>query len=191
MKLIFIPLFFTFVFLFPKKESKVIHIIPEGNVDKETLVLIKNKIETFYGFKCSFEPKIYFTKDLLSKSKKRYDALKILKNFKSPKNILIITEKDIVHKNEERNIDEWGIIGLGFRPGTVCVVSTYRIKNNVTKNKFNDRLLKVSLHEIGHNLGIDHCNNDSKCLMSAANGKVSRIDSEKFYICDKCRKQIK
>lgn len=194
MKTILIPLFILFAFLAPKTQSyvhkediKTINIIPLGNVNSLSIKITKNALEEFYGYKCVVHNSEKLSNDLLSKSGRRYDARKILKKYNSDKNILIITEKDIITKL--RGIEEWGILGLGIRPGKVCVVSTYRM-NKGNNNKFHDRLTKVSIHEVGHNLGLDHCKNHSKCLMNDANGTVSKIDSEKIWMCEKCSRQI-
>lgn len=171
------------------KKQIVIHATPLGDVDNEHLKLVKTCIKNFYGFNCVVDNKEPLTKDLLAISKTRYDANKIIAKYKSDKNILLVTNVDITHFNRVKNIKEYGIIGLGYRPGTTCVVSTFRIKNT-TKEKFTDRLIKVTLHEVGHNLGLPHCKYDKKCLMNDANGTVKQIDMEKIWLCDNCKKII-
>ena len=79
---------------------------------------------------------------------------------------------------------------MGFRPGTTCVVSTFRIKKRVGEKKMLDRLKKVSIHEVGHNLGLDHCEYDRECLMNEVRGNVKQIDRERVWLCDNCRKII-
>lgn len=190
MKSIIIPLFFVISSLLYKQKPNVVHIQPLGFVPSEELNSIKNSIETFYGFECKINESVNLSDDLLSKSKTRYDANKILQKYNSNKKIILVTQKDIVHHNKIRNVQEWGIIGLGYMPGNVCVISTYRIKNKVSREKFESRLTKVSLHEIGHNLGLNHCTKSSLCLMNDANGTVKTIDKEKIMLCDNCKKQI-
>ena len=190
MKYIIIPLFFIFSFVV-KPKDRVVYILPLGNVNFSSLNEIKSSVETFYGFKCIIRDSVHLSKDILTESRKRYDALKILRKYNSRENLLIVTEKDIAHYNIKRGVKEWGIVGLGYRPGTVCVVSTYRIKKNVSEKIFIDRLKKVSIHEVGHNLGIGHCTKDKQCLMNDKNGLVSQIDKEKMFICANCRKSIR
>jgi predicted Zn-dependent protease len=126
---------------------------------------------------------------ILAASKTRYEASKIIEKYNSNKNVLLLTDVDIVYFDKIKNIKEYGIIGLGLRPGKTCVVSTFRIKN-AGQEKLLDRLKKVSIHEVGHNLGIDHCNYDIECLMNDARGTVKQIDRERVWLCDNCRKII-
>lgn len=171
------------------KKERVIFIRPLGNVNPEYVSFVKSSIEDFYGFKCEVLSTVEVSDDILSKSKKRCDANKILTKFKTDSNIVLVTEKDICHKRGK--VDEYGIIGLGFCPGKVCVISTCRIKNKVSKKTFYNRLKKVTLHEMGHNLGIPHCSTSDKCLMNDAKGTVKTIDKEDLYICNNCVKKIK
>lgn len=205
MKKIFIPLFIFIgiiiltVILLPfnkinlvnviKQEEKVIHITPLGNVNQKYLELVKGYVQNFYGFKCVIDNKEPLTKDILAKSGIRYEASKIISKYKSNKNVLLLTDVDIACFNKEENIKEYGIIGLGYRPGKTCVVSTFRIKNS-GQEKLLDRLKKVSIHEVGHNLGLDHCNYDRECLMNDARGTVKQIDRERVWLCDNCRRII-
>lgn len=169
--------------------KKIVMILPLGDVKPEYLKLVKNSVESFYGFECVIKPKVNLTNDLLSKSKTRYNADKILNKFKTKENLLIITEKDIATK--KGNYEEWGILGLGQRPGNTCVISTFRMKKNVSVEVLYDRLEKVSLHEIGHNLGLGHCDYHIECLMNDARGTIRQVDREKKWLCQKCHNLIK
>lgn len=175
---------------FVTTKPKTIYIQPLGNVNQEYVNYIKKAVENFYGYKCVIKSKLNVTNDILAASKTRYEAGKILKKYNSKDNVLLLTEKDIAHRKSSK-FPEWGIFGLGYRPGTTCVISTFRLKINVSKTTFLERLKKVSLHEIGHNLGLAHCTNNKKCLMNDAGGTVKQVDREKIWFCKKCWNQIK
>jgi len=75
--------------------------------------------------------------------------------------------------------EDWGVMGLGFRPGKACVISTFRIKGKNREEKF----AKVIVHEFGHTRGLDHCP-VKDCLMRDAEGK-DHLDEETSF-CKTC-----
>ena len=171
-------------------KEHIIYIQPLGNVDSECLNYLKKSVEDFYGYKCRIKTKLELTSHILTNSKTRYDANKILDKYNSKINLLIITEKDIAYKKSNQFL-EWGIFGLGLRPGQTCVVSTFRLKKKVSKSQMLIRLKKVALHEIGHNLGLSHCKNNRECMMNDAGGTIKQVDREKIWFCEKCWEQLK
>jgi len=191
MKKISILLLLIFVVSsFINTKPKTIYIQPLGDVNLEYMDYIKKSVENFYGYDCVIKSKLNLTTDVLAGSKTRYEAGKILKKYNSKDNVLLLTEKDIAHR-KSNDFPEWGVFGLGFRPGTTCVISTFRLKKNVSKAKFLERLKKVALHEIGHNLGLEHCTNDKECMMTSASGTIKQVDMEKIWFCSKCWSLIK
>jgi archaemetzincin len=65
------------------------------------------------------------------------------------------------------------------------------LKRNASKELFQERLAKVCLHEIGHNLGLPHCTSgDKRCFMNDAKGSIKEVDQEKLFLCEKCKKQL-
>lgn len=83
---------------------------------------------------------------------------------------------------------DWGIFGLGYMPGPACVISSYRLKTN-NKELFYNRVKKVVIHELGHNLGLPHCPNKG-CVMQDAVERISTIDDEGMELCGECRKNV-
>ena len=187
MKKIVLLLLVGIICSFTTYTPKTIYIQPLGDVNQEYLTYIKKSVTDFYGYTCIIQPKINLAKDILAASKTRYEASKILNKFKSNKNVLLITEKDIAYR-KSASFPEWGIFGLGLQPGNTCVISTYRLKKKVTTQQMLVRLKKVALHEIGHNLGLKHCSNHKDCLMNDAKGTIQQVDREKIWFCSKCSK---
>jgi archaemetzincin len=177
------------------KPAKVIHILPLGAVHTGYINEIISAVRKFYGYDCIVLPPAEPTQDIMANSNTRYEASKILNKFNSRDYRLIITEQDIACANEERKVNEWGIFGLGYWPGTTCVVSTFRLRKTngklVSNALFMERLDKIVLHEIGHNLGLDHCTNNPQCMMNDACGTIKEVDQERMWFCDRCRKLLK
>jgi archaemetzincin len=74
-----------------------------------------------------------------------------------------------------------------------AVVSTHRLRQEfyglpTDPEILRQRLLKESLHELGHTYGLRHCP-DYTCVMSASNG-VERIDLKQAEFCLTCAKSI-
>lgn len=190
-----VPLYFLFCGATSLEQGAVtkkqlIYIQPLGEVHQNYLTYLKKSIKAFYGYDCVIKPKANFTDAILASSKTRYEASKILKKYHSKQNILVITEKDIAHKKSTK-FPEWGVFGLGFRPGNTCVISTFRLKKGVSESQMLVRLKKVALHEIGHNLGLPHCSFHKECMMRDAGGTVKQVDREKIWFCQNCWKKLK
>ena len=89
-----------------------------------------------------------------------------------------ITTVDISTTNEERGVDDWGVMGLGFCPGNACVISNKRLKDKSANGFF-----KVVIHEVGHTSGLSHCPT-AGCYMRDAEGGDHTADENGF--CEKC-----
>jgi archaemetzincin len=133
----------------------------------------------------------------------RYRADKIIRHLREikPDNIdyiLALTDRDISTTKKDvsgntlspaSKYDDWGVFGLGYRPGPSCIVSTFRIQNT-SKTKFFGRLQKISIHEVGHNLGLQHCDTQ-QCVMRDAVESILTVDAVQPYFCDKCKRKIR
>ncbi|WP_366941751.1 hypothetical protein [uncultured Psychroserpens sp.] len=91
-------------------------------------------------------------------------------------------------KTPESKYSDWGIFGLGYRPGKSCVISTFRLKHKKPKI-FESRAQKIAVHEIGYNLGLSHCNHN-ECVMQDAVETILTVDSAGFELCENCRYDI-
>lgn len=52
-----------------------------------------------------------------------------------------------------------------------------------------ERLKKVTMHELGHNLGLPHCPN-KHCFMQDAAETIKTIDGVELNLCEECRDQL-
>lgn len=111
----------------------------------------------------------------------RYRAdslLRFLDPFGSADTVVIgLTEKDI--STTKNNVKDWGIMGLAYRPGNACVVSSFRLSSKARATQF----YKVAIHELGHTQGLPHCP-DKACFMRDAEGG-NPLDEETGF-CASC-----
>lgn len=85
------------------------------------------------------------------------------------------------------------VFGEAQLDGVVSVVSTYRLDNVIyglpaDPVLFFERVLKESVHELGHSFGLYHCRN-LDCAMHASTA-VEDIDVKGAFLCSDCRTQI-
>ena len=173
------------------EEQKIIYIIPLNNVKQSDVSLAHEELKSFYKYNVVILNRDVIPTQLRNPSGK-YNANKILK-FLGEKyeyldgKLIGITNVNISTKRTLNNVvhNDWSILGFGGINGQSCVVST---KNMVTNH--NDRLSKVTIHEVGHTLGLSHCDYDPKCLMNDAKGRASKVDSEEKMMCQNCRNAI-
>lgn len=169
----------------------IIAIQPLGFSDVKQLKWLQSNIETYYHFKVILLPDMGLPEEAWYAPRRRYKADKLIRILKTEKSdsvqyIIGITSKDISTKKGE--ISDFGIMGLGFCPGKSCVVSTFRLKTADVRLLY-ERLAKVALHEIGHNLGLPHCTTKD-CFMHDAEASIKQVDSEKLDLCSNCKSKI-
>jgi archaemetzincin len=68
-------------------------------------------------------------------------------------------------------------MGFGYKPGNASVASIYRVKNE-------EQFFKVCIHELGHNMGLSHCEVKT-CFMRNAEG--GNPTDEETGFCENCR----
>jgi archaemetzincin len=129
---------------------------------------------------------IDFPENSYYKPRNRYRADSIIKSLRSKigEDSVIVGLSNLDISTTKNEIKDWGVMGLGYKPGKACVVSDFRLSS---KNK-NQQFYKLVLHELGHTAGLPHCVVKT-CLMRDAEGG-NPLDEEKDF-CNTCKSFLK
>jgi len=85
------------------------------------------------------------------------------------------------------------IFGQAYLGGSAGIVSMYRLDNKryglLTDNQLLlERLIKETIHELGHMVGLIHCR-EPLCVMRSST-YVEDIDQKSRHLCHKCRSEL-
>lgn len=184
-------------------EDKVVGILPYEGISKSQSDIIAKTIADFYNIKTIVLKKSELPKSAfvtIKSPRYRADSIIRFQDRNMPDEVdyvLGITAKDVsVTKNSPDGTikkpvwkyNDFGVMGLAYRPGKSAIVSNFRLKNK-DKQLETERFKKVTIHEFGHNLGLSHCPSQS-CIMQSASEKIATIDNEKMALCPKCREKV-
>lgn len=187
-----------------KNDVTTVGIQPFDGFDESLTDTVATSIREVYGFRVVMLPALPLPNNAYVNIKSpRYRADTLIRYLKKVKPdsidyILGLTSHDISTtkkgpdrktKKPESKYSDWGIFGLAFSPGRSCIVSTFRL-NNHNKALLITRLKKVSVHELGHNLGLRHCNSPN-CVMRDAEETIKTVDKVNLTLCDDCKRKIK
>lgn len=166
--------------------QKVIVIQPLGDFNQEQSNSIFSKIRTINP-NVVLRAAIPFPENAYYRPRHRYRADSIIKNLKNHigKDSVIVGLSHCDISTTKNGIKDWGVMGLGYRPGKSCVVSDFRLLS--VKNK-DQQFYKLVLYELGHTAGLPHCKVET-CLMRDAEGG-NPLDEEKDF-CRNCNNYLK
>lgn len=179
---------FTLLLSCEKKEMQLIKkpefnliIQPYTDISEESVRYVSSKLKKTSPNVKILKP-ISLPKNAFYEPRNRYRAdllIKTLANSAKANEVYLgITSKDIsVKKNTEK---DWGVLGLGYKPGKSCVISSFRL----SKMNKNEQLFKVAIHELGHTQGLNHCP-VKFCYMRDAEG--GNPTNEETDFCKKCK----
>ncbi|GAA4151865.1 archaemetzincin family Zn-dependent metalloprotease [Chryseobacterium ginsenosidimutans] len=154
---------------------------PFEDLQSEKVEFVTNELKKVYPNVKILES-IDFPQNTYYKDRNRYRADSIIKflskNTKEGFVTIGLTSKDI--STTKGKIKDFGVMGLGFRPGKACVASSFRLN----KQNSNEQFFKIAIHELGHTQGLKHCSQKT-CFMRDAEGK--NPTDEEIDFCKKCK----
>jgi len=166
---------------------------PVGDVDLEFIQTLVGELKARIPVEVNIIPVLWSLTppiEAFDFDRMQYDALHVARwlgalyeGFRSPGKLLVL---GIL--GGDGYVDGYNFVfGLALREESVAVVFTKRLAGG-SRELFIERLLKESLHEIGHLLGLDHCD-DKACVMSFSNSLLE-VDMKHASYCGKCRLKL-
>lgn len=195
-----IVLFFIFSIFFSCSETKSEKIIKIFPLNQNDTLLISSAFEAckiFSDYKIEVAEHRKIPDDFITLKKgKRYKALEIIRWLNKEKvtiSIGITGEEICIDKKDKHgNIkvpkdkySDWAVFGLGYLGKSGSVVSYKRLEEGMLRH---NRLQKIVIHEIGHNLGLSHCANN--CVMNDAAEQIATVDNAPKDFCKHCKGKI-
>lgn len=165
-----------------------------GKIEEDIIKVISKEIESAMNFPVKqIKMDVKMIKNTFSIERNQFLASRILKK------IAQYTPSDCLKTLGIIDVDIYTpiftfIFGQSQFEGRVSLISLHRLKQDFYALPSNnelliERALKESLHELGHNFGLSHCDNPS-CVMHFSNNVV-KIDRKGKDFCKDCKKFLK
>jgi archaemetzincin len=170
----------------------LVHLLPVGKVDASLLRDLRAKIPQCLQVDCEIYPASLDPAPSYHAERQQYHSSEILQRMQAlvrPRDwrLLAVADVDLYIPILKY------VFGEAQMGGPCAVVSLHRLRQEFYGLDRDDgllgqRLLKESIHELGHTLDLRHCQ-DYRCMMASSHS-VEWIDLRESAFCDSCRSQV-
>lgn len=168
----------------------LVDVVPIGEVTAQAKREISDALRSVYGAEVRLSDAQEAPDVAYDEGRDQYRAeelIELAQRVGTGDKSIAITPLDLFYRR--RNY----VFGLAYLDGQASVVSTYRLQtssdggfSNKSANEiFVDRVRKEVVHEFGHTLGLDHCDNN-RCVMNFS-PTVREVDVKEETLCGSCQ----
>jgi archaemetzincin len=155
---------------------------PLGEVDSGLLKWLAEELEKKFGMRVTVGYGMRIPEECFNRRRNQFNSTCILMAMKVEEITLFITPEDIYA--EGMNF----VFGEAEINGKKAIISFSRLKSPDFE-LFRQRILKESVHELGHVFGLMHCKTRG-CVMNFS-PSVFEVDKKSADFCEKCSKKLK
>ncbi len=170
----------------------LVHLLPVGKVEVSLLQDLRAAIPQWLPVACEILPVALDPAPAYHAEREQYHSSEILQRMQSlvqPRDwrLLAVADVDLYIPILKY------VFGEAQMAGPCAIVSAHRLHQEFYGLDRDDallsqRLLKESVHELGHTLSLRHCE-DYRCVMASSHS-VEWIDLRETSLCEACRAQV-
>jgi len=171
---------------------KLLQLLPIGNLDGRLLMDLGPALADTFHMPCEVIPRLLDPEIAFHGERQQYHSSELLEQMQC------FLTRDTWRILGVTNVDLYipiltFVFGEAQMGGPCAIVSNLRLRQDFyglpqDAEVFRRRLLKESVHEIGHTLNLTHCD-DYQCVMAPSHA-VEWIDLKDSELCTSCRSQI-
>jgi len=169
----------------------LVHLLPVGEVEGTLLEQIRGAIRDCFQVRCDISAATLDPKPSYHPERQQYHSSEILQRMQAlfgpaDFHVLGITSVDLYIPILQY------VFGEAQLGGRFAIVSSHRLRQQFyglegDEALLGERLGKEAIHELGHTLGLRHCQ-DYRCAMASAHA-VEWIDLRGSDLCTSCRQR--
>lgn len=167
-------------------ENEQLTIAAVGAIERETLELAVDAVDEHIPLTPRVDHRQFHTDGIPDSAQStddsdQYDAVELAKYVASETDggrTLVVTNQDVSQGRRQ------SLFGIGIRYGRASLLSTFRLG----ENKFDDRVRKLAVSEVGYMLGLELCPNE-QCPYRRADS-VATLDAVDESPCEACQTKL-